>query len=328
MLKVFVGIDVSKKELSISMIVNNKSYYCSVVNNKDGFKEFAKWLRSYKVDKVIACMESTGIYGIAFANYLFKQNHQVSIVNPACINAYAKSKLSRHKTDKVDSKIIAEYASKYELKPYIPTDPAILELRNLYNCIENLNTQYRKFQNYLESREHLCSGVIKIYEKLCSNLLQEVAKLEQRIDKILEDNTILKEKINNIQTIPGIGKKTSIAVISSVSDMSIFENGRQFAAFAGLTPKEYQSGTSVHKRSKISKMGSSRLRKALFFPAMTAMKYNPLMKDFAAKLKLRGKCGKVILVAIMRKLAHIIFGLIKHNTVFNINLVTTVNKMD
>ena len=95
MSKVFIGIDVSKKELSISMIINDKSYYCSVTNNKEGFKEFSKWLSSYNVYKVTACMESTGTYSIAFADYLFKQDHQVSIVNPACINAFAKSKLSR-----------------------------------------------------------------------------------------------------------------------------------------------------------------------------------------------------------------------------------------
>jgi transposase len=79
------------------------------------------------IEKIKACIESTGTYGLAFADYLFYQSHEVSIVNPTCINAFAKSKLSRHKTDKVDSKIIAEYASKYELKPYKPTDPVILE---------------------------------------------------------------------------------------------------------------------------------------------------------------------------------------------------------
>lgn len=325
MSKVLVGIDVSKKELSITMIIDDKSYYCSVANSKDGFKNFSLWLNSHKVDKVTACMEATGIYGIAIADYLFKQNHLVSIVNPACINAFAKSKLSRHKNDRVDSKIIAEYAGKYELKSYIPSDPTILELRNIYDCIENLKDQYRKLQNYLECREHLASEVVKTYEKLCASLLKEIEKLEQKIDEILDNNVELKEKVGNIQTIPGIGKKTAVAVISSVSDMKVFKNGREFAAFAGLTPREYQSGTSVKKRSRISKIGSSRLRKALYFPAMSAMQHNPLMKNFAAKLKLSGKCGKVILVAIMRKLAHIIFGLIKHNTIFDINAVNVRN---
>ena len=153
MSKVFVGIDVSKKDLSITMIVNDKSHYCNITNDTKGFKEFSKWIKLYKVERVKACMESTGIYSLAFANYLFCQKHEVSIVNPACINAFAKSKLSRHKTDKVDSRIIAEYASKYELKAYVPTDPVILELRSLYNCVLNLAGQHRQIKNYLEGKE-------------------------------------------------------------------------------------------------------------------------------------------------------------------------------
>jgi transposase len=196
------------------MIINDKTHYCSVANNKDGFKEFAKWIRSHKVDKIKACMESTGIYSLAFADYLSEQGHQVSIVNPACINAFAKSKLSRHKTDKIDSKIIAEYASKYELKPYVPTDHAILNLRNLYDCIDNLENQHRKLQNYLEAREHLSFVVIKTYEKLCSHLLREIEKLENEIESLLNDNAALKEDIDNIQTIPGIGKKTAMALLT------------------------------------------------------------------------------------------------------------------
>lgn len=100
-------------------------------------------------------MEATGIYSLAFADYLFEEGHEVSIVNPVCINAFAKSKLSRHKTDEVDSKIISEYASKYELRPYIPTDQGVLKLRNLYDCIINLENEHRKFQNYLEARESI-----------------------------------------------------------------------------------------------------------------------------------------------------------------------------
>ena len=107
MSEAIIGIDVSKKDLAITMIYNNKNYYCNISNDHKGFKEFSKWLNLHKVNEIKACMESTGIYGLAFANYLYSKNHRVSIVNPACINAFAKSKLSRHKTDKVDSRPIA-----------------------------------------------------------------------------------------------------------------------------------------------------------------------------------------------------------------------------
>lgn len=162
--------------------------------------------------------------------------------------------------------------------------------------------------------------MIKTYEKLGHNLLKEITRLEQTIDKILESNADIKERVDNMQTIPGIGKKTAIALISSMLDISAFEDARQFAAFSGLTPKEYQSGSLVRKRSRISKVVSFRIRKVLYFPAMSAMQHNPLMKEFAKKLRAKSKSGKVMVVAIMRKLSHIIFGLIKHQTVFNPNL--------
>ena len=105
-----------------------------------------------------------------------------------------------------------------------------------------------------------------------------------------------------------------------VANIRDFEDARQLAAFAGLTPREYQSGSSIRKRRKISKMGCCSLRKALYCPAMSAMQHNVLMKEFATKLKSKGKCGKVIVVAIMRKLLHIIFGVIKNKTTFDAGL--------
>ena len=129
MLNAIVGIDISKKDLSITMIVKDINHYCNISNDIQGFKCFAKWLKTHKIQKVKACMEATGKYSLDFADYLLSQKHEVSIINPACINAFAKSKLSRHKTDKVDSKIITEYASKYELKPYYPHRPSNIRVK-------------------------------------------------------------------------------------------------------------------------------------------------------------------------------------------------------
>ena len=307
------------------MIINDKIHYCNITNDKKGFQEFSKWLKLHKIQKVKACLESTGIYSLDFADYLFAQKHDVSIVNPACINAFAKSKLSRHKTDKVDSKIIAQYASNYKLKPYIPTEPVILKLRSLYNCIQNLENQYRQVQNYLEGKKHLASAVIKVYEKLSSNLLNEVKKMNKKIDNLLDDNSDVKQDIDNIQTIPGIGKKTAVMLVSLIPDIKLFENARQLAAFVGLTPREHQSGSSVKKRARISRMGNAEIRKSLYLPAMSAMQHNVLIKNFAKKLRSKGKPGKVIVVAIMRKLLHIIFGVIKYKSSFNPNLAIYVN---
>ena len=143
-----LGIDVSKKDLLLTLITSDKSFFLSVENNNQGFKRICSWLKTHNIQKVKTCLESTGIYSLNVANYLHTQGHIVSIINPACINAFAKSKLSRHKTDKVDSYIIAEYASKHDLRTYQPADPLISELRALYNCSINLEKQNRQLQNY------------------------------------------------------------------------------------------------------------------------------------------------------------------------------------
>ena len=314
-----LGIDVSKKDLSLTLIINDKSFFLKVDNNNHGFKKICSWLKKYNIKQVKTCLESTGIYSLDIANYLYDQGHRVSIINPACINAFAKSKLSRHKTDKVDSYIIAEYAGKYDLRPYKPADPLMSELRALYNCRINLEKQNRQVQNFLESKTHLPIDVCKIYHKLSKHLINEINKIQQKIDTLISSSEQLSQDIEVMQTVPGIGKKTAVTILAEVPNIRAFNSAREFAAFVGLTPKHHSSGTSISKKSRISKIGSGKLRNALYFPAMSSMRSSPDMIKFAQKLRSKGKNGKVIVVAIMRKLLHLVFGVLKNNSAFKYN---------
>lgn len=319
MIEPTLGIDVSKKDLYLTLIIDDQSFFIKTENTNSGFKKISDWLKKHSINSVKTCLESTGIYSLNIADYLYNQGHKVSIVNPKCIHAFAKSKLSRHKNDKIDSYIIADYASKYELRLYKPADLLMSKLRGLYNCRKNLEKQNRQIVNFLESEEHLPKEVCKTYKKLLKTLLYEKAEIEEKIDTLISNDEFLNKDIENMQTIPGIGKKTAIAILSEFPNIKLFNNARQFASFAGLTPREYSSGTSVNKKSKISKMGSSKLRQALYFPAMSAMRSSANMIKFAQKLKVKGKNGKVIVVAIMRKLLHLVFGVLKNNTAFDAN---------
>ena len=225
-----LGIDVSKKDLSLTLIIGDKSFFLKVDNNNQGFKKICSWFKKYNIKRVKACLESTGIYSLDIANYLYNQGHKVSIINPACINAFAKSKLSRHKTDKVDSYIIAEYASKYDLRAYKQADPLMSELRALYNCRINLEKQNRQIKNFLESRNHLPNDVCKIYNKLSKNLVNEINKIEEKIDMLISTCQSLNQDIENMQTIPGIGKK-KLRLLSwpkfQISEISIVQENLQ-----------------------------------------------------------------------------------------------------
>ena len=209
MIKPILGIDVSKLHLSISLLIDSKYYQTEIANNQHGFKLLDKWLKTYEVTKIKACMESTGNYWKAFANYLHNNNHDVYVVNPSCINAFARSKLLRHKTDKVDSKIIAEYASKNDLQKFTPKNKIQQELQDLYRCLQNLKEHKKQTDNYLENKEHLPKSVCDSYKN-----------------------------------IPGIGKLTAAAILAETPDLKSFANVRELAAYAGLTPKHKISGTS------------------------------------------------------------------------------------
>ena len=280
MSKPILGIDVSKLGLTISLLIDKNHYHTKVDNNKQGFEFLFKWLKQHKVNKVSACMEATGIYSKAIADFLYIKNHEVSIVNPSCINAFAKSKLASHKTDKVDSMLIAEYASKNDLIQYILKNKPQQGFQDMYRCLQNLKHKYNQVQNYLENKDYLPSSVYTSYNKLLLQIEEEIDNIQLSIDNILVSNIELKQKIDNMQSIPGIGKLTAVAILAESPDLDSVNSARELAAYAGLTPKHRVSGTSVRGKSAISKIGSAKLRKALYFPAIAAKNHNTMFKKF------------------------------------------------
>ena len=145
--------------------------------------------------------------------------------------------------------------------------------------------------------------------------------IEKSLDELFENNIELKQRRDNLQTIPGIGKTTATSILAESPDLSSFKSPRQYAAYAGLVPKHRISGSSVRGKARLSKLGSSKLRKALYLPAVVAKNHNPILKAFSDKLKSKGKHNMVIIAAIMRKLLHICFAVIKNNSAFDPNFI-------
>jgi len=321
MSKAILGIDVSKKELVVALFMCDSSIHKKKFSNdKAGFNSLLNWLRIKKVNDIKACMEATGNYSTAIADFLYNLGYEVSVINPACVKAFASSKLTRSKTDELDSVIIAQYASKSELLPCKPIDPNLKELRYLYRCLNDLKDQHVQVLNYLENEDLLPSAVCKVWKELSQNLQQQMSNIEKSIDILLENNSSINQQSQNLQTIPGIGKTTAVAIIAESPDISIFKDARSYAAYAGLVPKHRTSGSSIKGKARLSKLGSAKLRKAVYFPAIVAKNHNPILKSFAEKLKKKGKHTMVIIGAVMRKLLHIVFAVLKYNTAFNPNL--------
>ena len=319
MQKIILGADISKKHFDVSLFVNNKHKNKKFTNNKPGFKLLKSWVAEYDINKIHVCLESTGFYGEDLAESLYKDCYKVSIVNPSCIKSYARSKLSRHKTDKIDAQLIAEYCDKYDPDLWKPLPNEIKELRDLTRCIDSLKLQHSQIINQLEKKSRQSEFVSKTWEELKSKLEEKIKELYKEIESLLGKNDTLNQSYNNLQTIPGIGKTTAITLLAEIPDINAFKNARQLAAFAGLTPSQRFSGSSVKGKPKLSKMGAKRLRKAMFFPALVAKRYNEPIKMFCKNLERKGKHAFCIVGAAMRKLLHIVFVILKNNTVFDPN---------
>ena len=312
---IIVGIDISNLKFDICFNdENGNTISKSFTNNQQGFKALTEMLGE---KAVCLGMEATGNYGYALAEYMHKLCYIVYVINPALIKYYGKSLHYRVKTDKQDAKLIHGFmlANKDSLHVWKPLSQGLQDLRALNRCLENLKEEIVKFSNMAKSE--LNSKARKIYKSMLKKLEKKVESVSIEIRNIVDNNQDLKGTVSLLLTIPGVGEVTAWNLVSELPDFKDFKNAKQLAAYAGLNPSIRQSGTSVHSRGSVSKVGSARLRKALYFPAMVALRYNPGVKILGARLKVKGKNGKIIVVAAMHKLLRVIFAVLKKGEAFN-----------
>lgn len=154
------------------------------------------------------------------------------------------------------------------------------------------------------------------WKKSLNDINCRIEEIEQHLKNLLMGDNEIKEQVELLESIPGIGNKTAIAILAELPDVKNFKNAKEVAAFAGLTPRKRESGTSVRGKASLCKIGSAALRKSLFMPSLVAKRYNPTLKAFSEKLNQKGKNGMVIVAAVMRKLLHIIYGVLKNKKTF------------
>jgi transposase len=315
--KINVGIDISKKKFDVCLLLpNSKALTQAFSNDAKGFADLLKWFDQKEVSPCRATMEATGWYGEDLARVLYNKGHTVFVVNPAQIKYFGKSKLSRAKTDKKDARLIAEFASTHpELKPWVPLTASQEKLKSLYRHLDRLKADHTQLLNRLESvRDEDVKKLSTAQLEFVNNQIQD---LQKRIRVHIKSDPDLKKKEALLLTIPGVGEVLCWAILTEIPHLESFRDAKQLAAFAGLNPSVCESGTSVRGRGGISKTGSSFLRKILYLPGMNAMRFNPIVKAFADTLRAKGKNGKIIVIACMRKLLHIIYGVLSKQQPFN-----------
>lgn len=312
----YVGVDVSKDTLDVTLLkANGGKRRKRVANTSSGRQTLLDWLQKQTEGHAHVCMESTSVYWEELAEELDKAGYRVSVVNPVRIKGYAMSQLRRSKTDPLDGDVIADFCKTQEPPVWTPPSDEQKKLRALVRHLEALKKSRTQQLNRLATCKD--EEVQHSLQTLLDTINSEIEQIKQRINGFIDQHPDLRNKKELLESIPGIGHKTAVHILAEMYDIQSYENAKAVAADAGVTASHYQSGTSVRRRSKISRMGKAAIRAAMHFPAITAMRCNPVIQKLVKRLEARHKENAVIRVAVMRKLMHIAYGVIKNKQPFD-----------
>lgn len=317
----FLGIDVSKATLDVALLVEEearKARHKVFPNTSEGHQQLLLWLCEQGATQVHATLEATGTYAEPVALALHEAGHRVSLVNPALVRAFGQSQLKRTKTDKADAILIARFCALHKPALWSPPAPELRELQALVRRVEALEEMKHMEMNRLESGA-LGEVVRTSLEDHILYLQSHIDSTRRQISDHIQAPDALREQERLLCSIPGIAQTTAAVLLSEIGDFCHFNRARQVAAFAGLVPRIRESGSSVRSKPRLSKVGTPRLRKCLYFPAMTALRWNPLIKALGLRLSAQGKPKMLIIGAAMRKLLHPAYGVLKSGKPFDEN---------
>jgi len=314
---------VSKNKLDVALLGPQGKFRSKVFSNDlSGFKALLLWLGAHVPDGhggAHVCMEATGAYHEALALFLHDQNVPVSVVNPLRVRRFAEGNMVRNKTDDGDAKCLARFCQVQQPDRWEAPTPGVRVLQALVGRLETLQQMRQAECNRLEiAHESVRASVVKLMAELDA----EITQVRQQIAKTIDDDPDLRRRHALLQTVPGLGDKTIPQLLAYIGRPERFKSVKALVAYAKLAPAIKQSGTSLNKHRGTHPMGHSALKQALYFPAMVAGRYNPLVAAFWARLKAQNKPGKLIVEACMHKLLAIAYGVLKSGKPFDANRLT------
>jgi len=314
-----IGIDVAKATFDIALPLGPGKYRtrAKVANTAAGWEQLLAWRDKHAPEAAVG-MEATGIYHEALAERLVAAGVTVYVVNPAQIKAYGQSELLRTKTDRTDAKLIARFFQSRQLDPerlraYVPPTPSERRLRALVRRLDDLKQMRQMELNRLESaNETVAQGITEVVATLDG----QIDQVERAITEHVDDDPDLRTRRDLLNSIPGLSDTTSTFLLACLGQLERYEHVGQLVAHAGLNPAQRQSGKHQGK-VRISRIGDALVRAKLYMPALVAKRHNPILAAFAQRLADRGKPPKVILCALMRKLLHLVWGVLRSGKPFD-----------
>ena len=316
-----VGVDVSAK--TFTMIIDqqgSRAEPLDLSNDAKGHKKLIRMItKSGSHARVV--LEATGVYSLDLSLALHRADRvEVMVANPRAINQFAEAYMRRSKTDSLDAKIILEFALRMDFRAWSPPEQHFLDLRAISRRIEGMIKTATQEKNRL----HAADSFDEITDIVRADIEENLEHLESRIEwlrkqalDLIGQYPDLERAFGHITSVKGIAAAAGIQILAELSVLPADMDVRQWVAHAGIDPRQFKSGTSVNKPARISRRGNAHLRKALFMPALVAVRYEPHVKAFYDKLVARGKTKMQANVAVMRKLLHAIYGMLKHDRDFD-----------
>jgi transposase len=311
----FAGIDVGAEELVLVILKNGKPFDPQKFSNTPADR--ARLVKKLvKLPGIVVCLEATGIYHFDLAIALHDAGVLLMVVNPKASHNFAKVLMKNSKTDAVDAHTLAEYAARMDFVAWTRPSDETLNLRSFARRINALTGQKAAAKNHL----HALTSTQETPKAVLRDAKLAITQLEKRIDRLTADALILIGKHSELTRIlalligiKGIGETSAIALMGELLLLPPGLSHREWVKFAGLDPRSFDSGKSVHKKTRISKAGNAHIRSALYMPALSAKQHDPHVKAYFQHLVDNGKKPLQAVCAIMRKLLHAIHGMLKHN---------------
>jgi transposase len=316
----YFGIDISKLVFDVT---DSDGNYHQFKNSLSGFKKFTKLLG---LDSHCV-MEATGYYHYQLAYHLLESGIRVSVENPLSVKRFIQMGLSKIKTDKSDSRLICAYAQQVAIRLWKGNSKNELECLQIVRAL----SVYTKQSTMLKNKLHGESVLGEPSKLVVRSIKRHLKHLEKEI-KILEDKLLVLVKethqdlLTSLETIPGIGRKTAIMLVVLTGGFERFTTAGELCSYAGLTPVIRQSGSSVHGRARISKIGNQKLRNLLFMCSFNAYKYNKACRDLYERIVAKGKSKKLALIAVCNKLLKQAFAIAKSGLIYDAEYKSTLVK--
>jgi transposase len=317
----YVGVDVSKENLDIAARTeHDEQRLGQFANTPTGHRQLIAWLtKGGRRARVV--LESTGVYSLDLAVALqAARNIEVMVVNPRAARKFAEACLQRSSTDTTMAVALREYAARMEFVPWTAPSAAVRALRAITRRMAALTEEKTRELN----RQHAAAASTETPAVIRNDVAVNVRHLERRIAE-LERHAValvtadaeLQPVYQRVLSVCGIAETTALQLLGELLVLPADMSARQWVAHSGLDVRHVDSGTSVHKVPRISKQGNAHLRRVLYMPALVAIRHQPHVRAFYEQLLAAGKKPMQAVVAVMRKLLHALWGMLKTNTDFD-----------